>query len=120
MAKLTTEPEQLLEKLAAVLDECRVQGRTLTYLQVADALAIEAPQRIHRTTRLVEKLLKRDADAGRPIRAALVVSRGRGGRPAPGFFDRACHLGLFDGKEPESLHDRLLDQLFERAPDTAQ
>ncbi len=108
------ERDQLLERLAAVLDECRVQGRTMTYLQVVDALAIHAPQRIHQTTRLIEKMLKRDAEAGRPIRAALVVSRGRGGRPAPGFFDRARRLGLFDGTEPECFHEHLLDQLFER------
>lgn len=107
-----SDRELLLARLAAVLDEARVQRRTLTYLEVADALAIESPQRIHKTTRLIEILLKRDHEAGRPIRSALAVSRGRGGRPAPGFFDRAKRLGLFDGTDPEDFHDRLLAELF--------
>lgn len=104
--------EALLGRLAAVLEQARVQRRTLTYLQVADALAIDAPQRIHKTTRLIEILLNEDARAGRPIRSALAVSRIRNGRPAPGFFDRARRLGLFDGNDPEGFHDRLLGELF--------
>lgn len=107
------EREALLARLEGVLEQARVQRRTMTYLEVADALAIEAPQRIHKTTRLVEILLKRDSEAGRPIRSALVVSRARAGRPAPGFFDRAVRLGLFDGKDPDGFHDRLLADLFE-------
>ncbi len=106
------EREELLERLGALLDQARVQRRTMTYLEVADALAIEPPHRIHKTTRLVEILLKRDSEAGRPIRAALVVSRARPGRPAPGFFDRAFRLGLHDGTDPDSYHESLLVELF--------
>lgn len=106
------ERERLLVQLGGVLDEARRLRRTLTYLQLADALAIEAPQRIHKTTRLLEILLKRDAEAGRPLRAALAVSRAGGGRPAAGFFDRAHRLGLFDGQDSHAFHQRLLDELF--------
>jgi hypothetical protein len=106
------EREEMLQRMAGVLDEARRLRRTLTYLQLADALAIEAPQRIHKTTRLLEILLKRDAEAGRPLRAALAVSRTGAGRPAAGFFERARRLGLFDGQDPEDFHDRLLAQLF--------
>jgi hypothetical protein len=106
------EREEMLQRMAGVLDEARRLRRTLTYLQLADALAIEAPQRIHKTTRLLEILLKRDAEAGRPLRAALAVSRTGAGRPAAGFFERARRLGLFDGQDPEDVHDRLLAQLF--------
>ncbi len=105
--------ERLLERLSALLDQARVQRRTLTYLEVADALAIPSPQRIHKTARLVEILLKRDAEAGRPLRAALVTSRTRPGRPAEGFFDRARRLGLFDGRDPDHFHDALLAELFD-------
>lgn len=106
------ERERVLQRMAGVLDEARRLRRTLTYLQLADALAIEAPQRIHKTTRLLEILLKRDAEAGRPLRAALAVSRTGAGRPAAGFFERALRLGLFNGENPEDFHDRLLEQLF--------
>jgi hypothetical protein len=104
--------ERLLERLAALLDQARVQRRTLTYLEVADALAMPPPRRIHNTARLVEILLKRDAEAGHPPRAALVTSRARPGRPADGFFDRARRLGLFDGKDADRFHDALLAELF--------
>jgi hypothetical protein len=121
MAKSLTgdEREQALQRMAGVLDQARRLRRTLTYLQLADALAIEGPQRIHKTTRLLEILLKRDAEAGQPLRAALAVSRTGGGRPAPGFFDRARRLGLFDGADPDAFHDRLLKQLFSRPGDSA-
>lgn len=106
------EREQLLVRLAGVLDEARALRRTMTYLQLANALAIEAPQRIHKTTRLLEILLERDIDAGRPLRSALAVSRTGGGRPAVGFFERAHRLGVFDGTDAQAFHDRLLRELF--------
>ncbi len=106
------EREVLLDRLASLLDQARVQRRTMTYLEVADALAMPPPLRIHKTSRLVEILLKRDAEAGRPLRSALVTSRARPGRPAEGFFDRARRLGLFDGEDPDRFHDALLDELF--------
>lgn len=104
--------ETYLSRLGALLDQARVQRRTLTYLEVADGLAIPGPQRIHKTARLLEILLKRDADAGRPIRAALVTSRVRAGLPAEGFFDRARRLGLHAGGDQAAFHAALLDRLF--------
>lgn len=106
------EREAYMRRLAALLDQARVQRQTLTYLEVADALAMPGPKRIHKTTRLIEILLKRDAQAGRPLRSALVTSRARPGLPAEGFFDRARRLGLFDGRDPEGFHARLLESLF--------
>lgn len=106
-------PDHDLDALAAVLERARVQRRTLTYLEVADALAMPGPKRIHKTTRLIERLLKRDFEAGRPIRAALAVSRARGGLPAEGFFDRARRLGLFAGGDHRAFHEALLRDLFD-------
>ena len=102
----------LLARMAAVLDRHATQRRTLTYLELADAIAMPGPQRIHRTTRLLEILMKRDAEAGRPIRSALAVSRVGRSLPAEGFFDRARRLGLFDGQDPLDCHARLLAAVF--------
>lgn len=106
------ERDLYLQRLAALLDRARVQRRTLTYLEVADALAIPAPKRIHKTARLLERLFKLDAEAGRPIRAALVTSRARPGLPAEGFFDRARRLGLYAGGDPAAFHAALLERVF--------
>lgn len=106
------ERDRYLERLAALLNHSRAQRRTLTYLEVADALAIPAPMRIHKVAGLVERLLERDAEAGRPIRAALVISRARPGLPAEGFFDRARRLGLYAGGDQAAFHAELLAQLF--------
>ena len=84
----------------------------MTYLQAADAIGIEPPQRIHQLARLVEILLKEDVDAGRTPVAALVVSRARNGLPAPGFFERARRLGIFDGENPRRFHENLLESLL--------
>ena len=40
-----------------------------------------------------------DAAADRPVIAAMVISKARGGLPAPGFFDCAARLGRFAGDE---------------------
>lgn len=106
-----------VRRLRAVLEQARRERRTLTYLQAADALGVAPPHRIHKTARLVEMLLKEDAEAGRTPLAALVVSRARAGLPAPGFFDRARRLGLFDGDDPAAFHHRVLTELFD-APKT--
>ena len=85
----------------------------MTYLQAADAIGIEPPQRIHQLARLVEILLKEDVEAGQAPLAALVVSRARGGLPAPGFFERAQRLGIFDGEHPGQFHEILLRSFFD-------
>ncbi|TVR91391.1 MAG: hypothetical protein EA418_14115 [Wenzhouxiangellaceae bacterium] len=100
----------MLDELGALLDQALTQGRRPGYLEVADALAIEAPLRIHKTTRLLEVLLKRDAEAGQPLRSLLVTSKTRPGRPAEGLFERARRLGLFDD-DPEAFYRREMARL---------
>lgn len=109
--------ESLLERMAAQLDQRAVQQQTLTYLELADAVAMPGPQRIHRVTRLLEILMKRDAATGRAPRSALVISRTGTALPAPGFFDYARRLGLFDGGDAAAFHQRLLDALFAGSAD---
>ncbi|KIN72585.1 hypothetical protein Z949_1762 [Sulfitobacter guttiformis KCTC 32187] len=45
----------------------------------------------------LECLIEEDVTAGRPLIAALVVSKARSGLPAPGFFECATRVGRFDG-----------------------
>lgn len=107
------EVDRQLDQLCKILEQVRRERRTLTYLQAADAMALDPPHRIHKITRLLELLLNRDARAGRPLLAALVVSRVRGGLPGPGFFDRARRLGLFHHASPDDFHRQLLEELFD-------
>lgn len=59
--------------------------------------------------------MEEDAAAGRPLLAAVVVSRTRQGLPAPGFFAKARELGCYDGPEQgpaaASWHRRTLAAL---------
>lgn len=105
---------RLLAELESLLEQLRTQRRTMTYLDVADHLAVPGPHRIHKTTRLLELLLKQDVEDGRVPRSALVVSRIGRGRPAAGFFHRARGLGLWDGVDPARFHDALVARLFDR------
>jgi hypothetical protein len=41
--------------------------------------------------------MEEDAAAARPLIAALVISKARGGLPALGFFECAKHMGRFQG-----------------------
>lgn len=103
-----------LDRLRALLEQARAADRLLTYAEVADAIAVEPPHRIHRTTQMIESLMDQDVRAGRTPLAALVVGKSRNGRPAPGFFDCAQRLGLFDGVDPIGFHDRLLAELLDQ------
>ena len=80
----------------------------MTYKAVAEALGLEPPNTIHRVTEALEHLMREDAANGHPFIAALVVSRARGGLPAPGFFTVARQLGRFaddpSGPEASAFH----------------
>lgn len=88
-----------LAALRALLTDIARAGETRTYHQVARALGLEPPQTIHRLTVALERLMDEDATAGRPLLAAVAVSRTREGLPAPGFFAHARNLGRYDGPE---------------------
>ena len=45
----------------------------------------------------LEQIMAEDAAADYPFIAAMVISKWRGGLPAPGFFDCAARLGRFAG-----------------------
>jgi hypothetical protein len=70
-------------------------GQTITY----GALARDLGLRISDLTAALENLMQVDAQAGRPLRAALCAGRLSGGQPASGFFLTASDLG-FDVTDP--------------------
>lgn len=72
-------------------------NRLITYAELADAAGIDGEHRIHRITIWLEERMEVDAKAGSPLMAARVISRSRGGLPAPGFFMKCTELGLYDG-----------------------
>lgn len=88
---------------------------TLTYQELARALGLRPPHTIYRVIQALELSMHEDAAAGRAFIAARVVSRIRGGLPAPGFFDLATRLGCHDGSEhgedARAFHQRQLNAL---------
>lgn len=91
------QPEILLPALDAFLAGLASEGRLASYAEAAEALGIPPPHRIHKLTVALETAMEIDAAAGRPFRAAVIVSRARAGLPAPGFFDCARRLGRYEG-----------------------
>lgn len=69
----------------------------ITYAELADAATIPSPHRIHKLTLWLETKLVEDHRAGAKLRTARVISRNRGGLPAPGFFMKCNELGLYEG-----------------------
>ncbi len=73
------------------------QRLPVNYQEVAEALGLTPPNTIHQVTEALEHLMTEDAATDRPFIAAIIISKARGGLPAPGFFDCAARLGRFDG-----------------------
>lgn len=90
----------------------------MTYEQVALALRLQPPCTIRQVIAALEQTMRDDAAAGRPLLAARVVSRNRGGLPAPGFFDLAQQLGRYagplQGEEAARFHQAELTRLQAR------
>ncbi len=78
---------------------CQIAGNAppITYQLLAKALELSPPNTIKQLTMALERLIEEDATAGRPLIAALVISKARGGLPAPGFFECAKRVGRFHG-----------------------
>ena len=87
----------LAQRVRTYLQRIALRGEPITYKALAEALKLTPPNTIHQVTEALEDLMREDAANGHPFIAALVISRARGGLPAPGFFDVAQRLGRFDG-----------------------
>ena len=73
--------------------------RTATYNELASLAAVPPPHRIHSLTLRLEDLIRTDHAAGRPLLAAVAVSRGQNGIPGPGFFQLLRELGRYQGPD---------------------
>jgi len=69
----------------------------IIYRDLAKTMLLLPPHTIHQVTEALEQLMAEDAATDRPFIAAMVISKWRGGLPAPGFFDCAARLGRFAG-----------------------
>jgi len=70
-----------------------------TYQALATAMDLLPPNTIRQISEALEVLMAEDAAAAQPFIAALVVSKGRSGVPAPGFYDCARTLGRYQGSD---------------------
>ena len=89
----------MIARLEVMLLDAARERRMMTYRDVARGLEIKPPHTIHKAALLIEALMRRHAEAGVPQLASLVISRARGGLPAPGYFMLLHELNLFDGDE---------------------
>lgn len=111
-----TAPNPEDAKLAAALRReliaCARAGETVTYRTLALRVGLPGPQVIHRLTGLLETLVREDHAAGRPLLAALAVSRATG-IPGRGFFQLLSELGRYhgadQGPEAAACHARELE-----------
>lgn len=94
---ITTADDEITVRLRAHLQALATQRLPVIYREVAKALRLSPPHTIHQVTQGLEQLMAEDAAAGRPFIATMVISKWRGGLPAPGFFDCAARLGRFTG-----------------------
>lgn len=84
----------LAAQLRAVLSSQGASLPLLTYQALAQTLGLTPPGTIQRIAAALEETMRQDVAAGRPMIAALVVSR-TDGLPRRGFFDLAVALGRF-------------------------
>ena len=88
----------LIERLRQALIDQAQTGNPTTYKELADRLGLTPPHTIHRIGEALETLMKEDVAVGRPMLAALCVSKASWlGIPARGFFLAAQILGVFSG-----------------------
>ncbi len=86
-------------RVRAFLEQVARQRVPITYQELAKALQLSPPNTIHQLTVALECLMEEDAAMGRPLIAALVISKARGGLPAAGFFDCARRVAQYSGAE---------------------
>lgn len=72
---------------------------TVTYRDLAALADAQSPHAIHKVTLALEDLVREDHAAGRPLLAALAVSRAQGGVPGRGFFHLLTELGRYQGPD---------------------
>lgn len=89
----------IADLLRPVLEDRARAGATILYAHLAHAAGVPSPHSIHKTGEALEVLMEKDAAHGRPLLAAVAISKARDGVPAPGFFQKASELGLYFGPD---------------------
>ncbi len=119
--------EDLISALRPPLLACARSRETITYLDLADAARVRPPHRIHNLTLALEKMIEEDHRKGRPLLAAVAVSRGPDQVPGRGFFMLLTRLGRYDGPDrgpvAKACHARELTAAFDfwaAAPDPSE
>lgn len=90
---------KLIADLRRELIACAGRGETVSYRDLAERVDFPGPHAIHRLTLLLEDMVRADHAAGRPLLAALAVSRAQAGIPGRGFFQLLAELGRYDGAD---------------------
>ena len=90
-------------------------GEPITYQALAKALNLLPPHTIHQVTITLEKLIEEDAKSGHPLIASLVISKARGGLPAPGFFNCVERVGLAAPTSTSTEVEDFYNTEFDRA-----
>jgi hypothetical protein len=72
------------------------------------------PNTIHQLTNVLEDMMREDAQAKRPLLAALVVSKRPPYLPQSGFFELAEQLECFDGnlESRSEFHRREVERVY--------
>mgnify|MGYP006431679917 CR=1 FL=1 len=114
-----THFKKMIETLEKLLVDAAKRRETLTYKQVAQLLELQPPNTIHQATECLEALMRQHAKSQTPQLASLVISRARGGLPAPGFFMLLHDIGLYngqvDGEDARDFHAQEKERCFEFA-----
>lgn len=91
--------DDLKRTIRETLSEIACKGETITYRDLAARAEVPPPHAIHTLTLLLEDLVRQDHAAGRPLLAAVAVSRAQAGVPGPGFFQLLSELGRYGGPD---------------------
>ncbi len=109
--------EDWTKQLRVVLLELAKADETIRYTDLAEAVDVPPPHRIHKLADALEALMAQDQREGRPFTASVVVSKVRNGLPAPGYFECARKLGRYfgpeDGDQARLFHTMERDRLRE-------
>lgn len=110
---INSEPESWQQNAHAKIMAVIRNKDQITYNALATTANMTGPHKIHRLTLWLEQIMAEDHESGRPLRAAVVISKARGGMPAPGFFDKARELGLdFETTDRHTSYKTYLQEVY--------
>ena len=110
---LNSDPENWQQNAHAEIMAVIKNKDQITYNALAATAKMTGPHKIHRLTSWLEQLMAEDHHNDRPLRAAVVISKARGGLPAPGFFDKAKELGLeFETTDRQASYKIYLQKVY--------